>query len=42
MGGSERDIRTVAIPADFMLFLPALLPAGIGLMLRLQAKARRK
>ena len=32
---SERQIRTVALPPEALLFLPALLPLGVGFALRL-------
>jgi hypothetical protein len=32
---SERRIRTVALPPEALLFLPALLPLGVGFALRL-------
>ena len=37
--GSERQIRQVNLPAEPLLFLPALLPLAVGLALRLWARA---
>ena len=36
---SERQIRQVSLPAEPLLFLPALLPLAVGLALRLWARA---
>jgi hypothetical protein len=42
VGGSGREIRLVAMPAEAILFLPALLPAGIGLALRFYARSKSR
>lgn len=36
--GSERQIRRVSLPAEPLLFLPALLPLAVGVLLRLWAR----